>query len=262
MPNSPFSEEIEGREESEDFSEIQKLIALKRYEQPHQGFENYTENFLHQFQQRQRAELLNTSAHSLFFERLQTWAEGFLSPRIGFGGALAGTAALACILGVSAVAFLKSINSNEPSQQGTQLAQSDSIQQPILPTAETFLKEGTVPADAGLPYQALQASNSFNKNDLRGYSAPPRRVLPGNRGLARYSAADRARIRDMRRQNLQNRLNQLAQGREQGASANSFNNRSASQASEPVQAMGARQGQPSVVPATYSVPDEQPLWQF
>ncbi len=57
-----------------EFEETQKLIKLKRYEQPPAG---YLEGFLGEFHQRQRAELMRRSSRSLFFERLATYFSGF-----------------------------------------------------------------------------------------------------------------------------------------------------------------------------------------
>lgn len=59
---------------SDDFSDLQKLLRLKRYEQPPEG---YFEDFLPEFHQRQRSELLKRSAHGLFLERLGTYFSGF-----------------------------------------------------------------------------------------------------------------------------------------------------------------------------------------
>lgn len=50
--------------------DIQDLIRLKRHEKPEDG---YFDDFLVEFQQRQRSELLNTSARGLFLERVKTW---------------------------------------------------------------------------------------------------------------------------------------------------------------------------------------------
>ena len=51
-------------------SQVQKLIRLKRYETPRDG---YFEDFLEEFQQRQRQELLKKSSISLLSERVSTW---------------------------------------------------------------------------------------------------------------------------------------------------------------------------------------------
>lgn len=53
--------------------DVQKLIRLKRYESPS---DDYFERFLDDFRQRQRSELLNTSARGILFERVQTWMSG------------------------------------------------------------------------------------------------------------------------------------------------------------------------------------------
>lgn len=50
----------------EDNAEIQKLLRLKRYEQPPAG---YHEMFLREFQNRQRAELIRRSPWQNFWER-------------------------------------------------------------------------------------------------------------------------------------------------------------------------------------------------
>lgn len=50
--------------------QVQNLIRLKRYETPRDG---YFEDFLEEFQSRQRQELLKKSSISLFAERVGTW---------------------------------------------------------------------------------------------------------------------------------------------------------------------------------------------
>ena len=57
-----------------EYEDLERLIRLKRYEQPPEG---YFEDFLNEFQRRQRSELLQRSSRSLFFERLGTYASGF-----------------------------------------------------------------------------------------------------------------------------------------------------------------------------------------
>jgi len=69
--------------------ELQDLIGLKKYEQPDDG---YFDDFLVEFQQRQRSEILQTSARGLFLERLKTWFSEFgvnNSVRWIIGGGLA-----------------------------------------------------------------------------------------------------------------------------------------------------------------------------
>lgn len=55
---------------SDQEEKIQKLVRLKRHETPRDG---YFEDFLEEFQKRQRSELLHRSSVSIFLERLGTW---------------------------------------------------------------------------------------------------------------------------------------------------------------------------------------------
>lgn len=67
-----------------DFEDIQRLIRLKRHEQPPPGF---VEDFVGKLQHRQRAELLQQSARGLLWERMNTYFEGLFAPKWGFAGA-------------------------------------------------------------------------------------------------------------------------------------------------------------------------------
>ncbi|HSI64642.1 MAG TPA: hypothetical protein VLE43_16055 [Candidatus Saccharimonadia bacterium] len=67
-----------------DFEDIQRLIRLKRHEQPPQDF---VEDFVGRLQHRQRAELLQQSARGLLWERINTYFEGLFAPKWGFAGA-------------------------------------------------------------------------------------------------------------------------------------------------------------------------------
>ena len=78
---------------NEKDNEISKLIGLKRYEKPEDG---YFDDFLAEFQRRQRSELLQRSSRGLFVERLGTYfSDLFGSGRQQF--AFAGAAACAVV---------------------------------------------------------------------------------------------------------------------------------------------------------------------
>ncbi len=66
--------------------QLQELIRLKRYEQPREG---YFDDFLKEFQQRQRAEILKVSARELFWERVKTGFAELGSMRWAVGAAAA-----------------------------------------------------------------------------------------------------------------------------------------------------------------------------
>ena len=55
---------------SKNEDQVRKIVSLKRYETPRDG---YFEEFLEEFQQRQRNELLQKSSIALFIERISTW---------------------------------------------------------------------------------------------------------------------------------------------------------------------------------------------
>ena len=71
--------------------ELQDLINLKKYEQPEEG---YFDDFLVEFQQRQRSEMLKTSARGMLIERGKAWFSEFGAMRwvIGAGATYAAVA--------------------------------------------------------------------------------------------------------------------------------------------------------------------------
>ncbi len=70
-----------------DETDVQKLMALKRYETPGSA---YFESFLRSFQLRQRTEMMRCPAHRLVWERMNTWLWEFRGYRLAAtGGVLA-----------------------------------------------------------------------------------------------------------------------------------------------------------------------------
>ena len=67
---------------------LQRLLRLKRYEQPPEGF---AEEFLEKFQRRQRSEILRRCTWSIVGERLQTFLQTLRRPAVlwSAGGAYA-----------------------------------------------------------------------------------------------------------------------------------------------------------------------------
>lgn len=70
----------------ENFKQVQRLVALKRHEQPDDA---YFEEFLDEFHRRQRQELLQRSSRSLFFERIGTWFAETNKWNLAMGGGAA-----------------------------------------------------------------------------------------------------------------------------------------------------------------------------
>lgn len=98
---------------SEELSPIQKLIRLKRYEQPP---EDYFEDFLLEFQRRQRAEMLQRPIWQIAWERANLWLEGFRVPAFAYA------TILVAALGVTG--FMVTSQSGSPAAAGNIAAAS------------------------------------------------------------------------------------------------------------------------------------------
>ncbi len=72
-----------------------RIIRLKRYEQPPEG---YFDNFLKEFHHRQRAELLKPSLSALLMERLSAFLAEVRVPAVAYAGATAVAAVAAVII--------------------------------------------------------------------------------------------------------------------------------------------------------------------
>lgn len=69
----------------DEFEKIQKLIRLKKYETPGDEF---VEDFVSKFSERQRSELLKQSALGLLWERFQLYCDQMFSPRWALAAAV------------------------------------------------------------------------------------------------------------------------------------------------------------------------------
>jgi hypothetical protein len=69
-----------------DIDQIQKLLRLKRYEQPPDG---YFDDFLFEFQKRQRADLLRQPVWQIAWERLNSRLVDFRVPAVAYASILA-----------------------------------------------------------------------------------------------------------------------------------------------------------------------------
>lgn len=85
-----------------DESDIQKLLRLKRYEQPPP---QYFETFLHDFHRRQRVELLREPAWKIAIERVQAFIGVQSMSRLAYAGA---TAAVLVFAGIASFNILDS----------------------------------------------------------------------------------------------------------------------------------------------------------
>ena len=79
-----------------DDQQLQKLLRLKRYEQPPPG---YFDRALEEFHRRQRAELLRRSGIQVWFKRFASGVWSFRVPTYAYGAAFAAFVAAATIIG-------------------------------------------------------------------------------------------------------------------------------------------------------------------
>jgi hypothetical protein len=129
-----------------NLSEVQKLIRLKRYEQPPRGYDAYCEDFLFEFQQRQRVEMLRRSSFSLWLEKVASWFWGFGTSKWVWGGA-------AAYASMMMFAYLN------------QDSGSDIAEEPVGPKPTTLAP--SVP-----PGESQQDSGKGGKDGLQPVSAP------------------------------------------------------------------------------------------
>lgn len=74
------------KSDDDQYEEVEKLLHLKRYEHPPEGF---YERFLNDLHDRQRVEIMQRSAWSLFWDRIETWFWGVgTRKRVYLAGAL------------------------------------------------------------------------------------------------------------------------------------------------------------------------------
>jgi hypothetical protein len=69
----------------DEFEKLQKLIRLKKYETPG---EEFVEDFVAKFRERQRGEMLRQSALGLLWERMQLYCDQMFSPRWAMASAV------------------------------------------------------------------------------------------------------------------------------------------------------------------------------
>lgn len=99
-----------------EFENIQRLLRLKRYETPGDDF---VEDFVTQFRERQRSELLRQSARGLLWERVNTFFSDLVSPKWSTA------AATACVAVVAAWGTLGVVGSSSPHSSSFDLAAAD-----------------------------------------------------------------------------------------------------------------------------------------
>lgn len=140
-------------------TELQKLLRLKRHEQPPEG---YFEDFLTEFQRRQRAEMLREPIWRIALDRLGAFFTDYRPAQLSYG------VATLCVIGMAGFALV-GIFSNSPENQ---------FSRPSL-AAVTAAPE----ASPSAPPTMLSLAPS--RPDLEIASKGSGRVLPASLGNAR-----------------------------------------------------------------------------
>ena len=108
-----------------DETDIQKLLRLKRYEQPPAG---YHEKFLHDFHRRQRAEVLRQPFWKLGLERLGAFFSDHSMGRLAYGAA---SAVVLLFAGVASYEMVASSNVSNPATPQIASANTGSAAVPV-----------------------------------------------------------------------------------------------------------------------------------
>lgn len=149
-----------------DFENLQRLMRLKRHERP---AEDFVEDFLSRFKERQRAELLRQSARGLLWERLGTLLGDFISPRWTTAGA---TAAIAIAAAWTTFGIVGGGRSDSPAYAEASEISAGLPPQPVLEVDSELIKES--PKARPLEIQAIQLS--FNGDVLPAEYVPADRI--------------------------------------------------------------------------------------
>jgi len=107
-----------------EFQDIQRLMRLKRFEMPG---EDFVEDFVTQFRERQRSELLRQSARGLLWERVSTYFDDLISPK---------WATIAATAAVSVFAAWGTMNMFGSNEQAGSLAlhNTEAVMMPVQPS--------------------------------------------------------------------------------------------------------------------------------
>lgn len=139
-----------------EFQDIQRLIRLKRFETPG---EDFVEDFVSQFRERQRSEMLRQSARGLLWERVSMYFEHLLAPK----WATAGATAAICLVGTwGTMTFLG--GSNNDGRALAALSAPETVvaaMQPSLAVDSPLIKEAELAQGHPIQIENILLSRHF-----------------------------------------------------------------------------------------------------
>jgi len=155
-----------------DEFDIQKLLRLKRHEQPPP---EYFEDFLREFHCRQREELLRQPLWRIALERMQAFFGELAAPRLAYAGA---TAAVLVSAGIASYNILNPLNPVGDSLRVASLSPTVKMGAEVRQVASTSSPRSAL-AWNPQQFQMLQADVSILKasHQSNGSAGTPRYVI-------------------------------------------------------------------------------------
>ncbi len=126
-------------------TDIQKLLRLKRYEKPPEG---YFDDFLIEFQRRQRTELLRVPLHEILWERVTSWLDSVRVPTMAYAAIL--------VLGAGATGIILT-GLDGPAGSG-----AIAVAEPLPPTPMTFSQDPNLPPSYVLETRPVSYESPFS----------------------------------------------------------------------------------------------------
>jgi hypothetical protein len=145
-----------------EFQEIQRLIRLKRFETPG---EDFVEDFVSQFRERQRSELLRQSARGLLWERVNTYFEHLVAPKWALAAATAGL----CFLGTwAALSVMGGSSPNYPSLSALEAHERTApAVQPALEVNSPLMEAADEGTPIGIEAVLISTQMDFGPDDTQ-----------------------------------------------------------------------------------------------
>lgn len=129
----------------DDFEKIQKLIRLKRYEQPPPG---YFEDFVAEFRRRQRAELIHRPLWQVIMDRISGGFPTLRVPAYAYGGIVA------VALGASVMVL-----QDKPETE----AYAADASTPPGQTSSSVALSPSSPPPVQIPFEAIRAAGNLKR---------------------------------------------------------------------------------------------------
>jgi hypothetical protein len=142
-----------------EFEDIQRLIRLKKFETPK---EDFVEDFLAKFHERQRSEMLRQSSLSLLWERVTTYFDDLVTPKLVL------VPAVACV-GLLAIWGAMNLGSSPTGNNAETLVSTQTLPS-VMPQQKPFMVDSQlireVENDRALEIEGILLSRHFETDNM------------------------------------------------------------------------------------------------